>query len=116
MPVPDRKNKLGGGVVVLEYGPQAWYLLRDGQQLYLDVNCNYSFVGYSFTMELNSDEAAKYRLHGIAYLDKLAQGVQQSSPCGIGSASSYKPRLVRSHVSEAATIAIKKWWTAMEHP
>lgn len=98
---------------VLEYGPHAWYLLGDGQQMYLDVNCNHSFAYYSFTMQLNSGEVAKYRRQGIAYLDKLAQDVQHSAPGEVGSASSYKHRVVPPHVGEAATIAIKKWRAAV---
>lgn len=114
MPVPDRKNKLGVGVEVLEYGPQAWYLLRDGQELYLDVNCNHSFAYYSFTMQLNSDEAAKYRRRGRAYLGELAQAIQYSAPGVVGSASRYKDRLVAAETSIHVSDAIRLWLEARE--
>ena len=94
---------------VLEYGPQAWYLLRDGQQLYLDVNCNHSFAYYSFTMELNSDEAAKYRRRGRAYLDELAHTIQYSAPGVSGSGSLYKDRLVCPEAALRINDAIRQW-------
>ncbi|MGA4081093.1 hypothetical protein ACI2VA_04250 [Ralstonia nicotianae] len=98
---------------VLDYGPQAWYLLRDEQELYLDVNCNHSFVGYSFTMQLNREEAAKYQRHGRAYLDQLAQAVQYSAPGVSASQSIYKDRLVEPEVSARANDAIRLWrWRA----
>ena len=97
---------------VLEYGPQAWYLLRDGQQLYLDVNCNHSFAYYSFTMQLNSDEAAKYRRRGRAYLDELAQAIQYSAPGVSASASIYKARLVTSEAGAQVNDAIRSWLAA----
>ncbi|UGS89775.1 hypothetical protein KOL96_17610 [Ralstonia wenshanensis] len=97
---------------VLEYGPQGWYLLRDGQQLYLDVDCNHSFVGYSFTMQLNSVEAAKYWRQGRGYLNELAQAVQYSAPGVSGSGSIYKGRLVAAEVSTRANDAIRLWLAA----
>lgn len=94
---------------VLEYGPHAWYLLRDGQQLYLDVNCNHSFAGYSFTMQLNSDEAAMYRRRGGPYLDELADAIQYSAPGVSGSGSIYTARLAPPEITTEVNSAIKLW-------
>ncbi|WP_343662387.1 hypothetical protein [Ralstonia sp.] len=91
---------------VLENGPQAWYLLRDGQQLYLDVNCSHSFVEYSFTMLLNSKEAAQYRRRGRAFLDELAHTIQFSAPGVSGTLSIYKERLVAPGVIAQVNKAI----------
>lgn len=107
MPVPDHKNNFGVGVEVLEYGPQAWYLLREGRHLYLDVNCSHSFVGYNFTMQLNSDEAAKYRRRGRVYVDELAQAIQYSAPGVSGNCSRYKDRLVAPQAAARVNEAIK---------
>lgn len=109
MAIPAYKNKLGVRVEVLEYGPQAWYLLRDGQQLYLDVDCNHSFAYYSFTMRLNSDEAAQYWRRVRAYLDELARAIQHSAPGVSGSRSIYKDRLVVADTSTKANEAIQLW-------
>jgi hypothetical protein len=114
MPVPGSKNELGVGVVVLEYGPQAWYLLRDGPQLYLDVNCNHSFVSYSFTMQLHRDEAAKYRRQGRAYLDELAQVIQYAGPGSSDGLSAYKVRNLAPDVSARVNGGIKLWLSAKE--
>ena len=94
---------------VLEYGPHAWYLLRDGQQLYLDVNCNHSFAYYSFTMQLNNDEAAKYRRRGGPYLDELAHAIQYSAPGVSGSRSIYTDRLAAPEITAEVNNAIKLW-------
>lgn len=109
MPVPDHKSKMGVGVEVLEYGPQAWYLLGEGQQLYLDVNCNHSFVQYSFTMQLNSNEAAKYRRRGRAYLDELAHAIQYSAPGVSGNRSIYENRGVPPETISRLNEAISLW-------
>lgn len=99
----------GVDVEVLEYGPQTWYVLRDGQQLYLDVSCNHSFAYYSFTMQLNSDEAAKYRRRGGPYLDDLAHGIQHSAPGVSGSRSIYTDRLAAPEITTEVNNAIKLW-------
>ena len=113
-PLRDDKNELGVGVEVLEYGPQTWYLLREGQQLYLDVNCNHSFACYSFTMQLNGDEAAKYRRRRRAYLDELAQAIQYSAPGASESRSMYKDRPVVSVVRVQVNDAIRLWLAGRE--
>lgn len=77
--------------------------------MYLDVNCNHSFAGYSFTIQLNSDEAAKYRRKGRAYLDELAQAIQYSAPGVLGSRSIYKDRLAPSDVTAQINDAIRLW-------
>jgi hypothetical protein len=109
MAVPNCKDKVGVGVEVLEHAAHDWYLLWDGQQLYLDVNCNHSFVGYSFTMQLNVDEAATYRRRGRPYLDELAQAIQYSAPGVSGSRSIYKGRQVEPAASAQVNDAIRQW-------
>lgn len=84
-------------------------MLRDGQQLYLDFDCNHSFVGYSFTMQLNSDEAANYRRRGRAYLDELAQAIQYSAPGVSGSGSIYKDRFLTPEAASRVNDVIKLW-------
>ena len=110
-PRPQQQAE-GKGIEVLEYGPQAWYLLSDGDRLYLDVNCNHSFVGYSFTMQLNLEEVAEYRRRRRAYIDELAHAIQRSAPGISGTGSIYKERLVAAEVSAEVNDAIRVWLAA----
>ena len=94
---------------VLDHEPQGWYLLKDEQGLYLDVNCNHSFAGYSFMMRLDFDEAKKYLRQGRHYLNQLAQAVQKSAPGVAGNQSPYKDRMAPSEVNDKANEAIRQW-------
>ncbi|WP_369942346.1 hypothetical protein [Xanthomonas medicagonis] len=39
---------------VVDHEPHAWFLLRDGDTLLLDVNCSHGAVGYAWTMALTA--------------------------------------------------------------
>ncbi|WP_296223238.1 hypothetical protein [Ralstonia sp. UBA689] len=101
---------------VLDHEPQGWYLLKDEWGLYLDVNCNHSFAGYSFMMRLDFDEATKYLRQGRRYLNQLAQAVQKSAPGISGSQSPYKDRMAPSDVNARANDAIRQWQAANAQP
>lgn len=70
----------------------AWYLLQGGDSLFLDVNCNLSFIGYTFLLKLNSDERSEYQARGRTYLDELAQRIDGSAPAARDSTSEFNGR------------------------
>lgn len=94
---------------VIDHDPQAWFLLRDKDALYLDVNCNHSAFGYSWMIELNEDELNRYASEGRAFLNQLAQSIQYSAPIVIGSTSPYKNRDVSKEHSVATVEAVQQW-------
>ncbi len=49
---------------VLDHEPQFWFLTEEGGSLFLDANCNHSFVGYSFMIELSPLEQTEYKTKG----------------------------------------------------
>lgn len=77
---------------VIAFSPRFWYLLRDKEDLILTVRCEYSFVGYDFTLRLNSDERENYSQAGDTFIDQLAEAINYSCPIARGSVSVYKGR------------------------
>jgi hypothetical protein len=61
---------------VIDFEPQSWFLLTDGTEFFLDVNCNYFFVGFSKLILLDEAESAQYKSKGKLYIDDLAADVQ----------------------------------------
>lgn len=94
---------------VLDHEPQCWFLLEDDGDLYLDANCNHSFIGYDFLLRLNSEELAKYRAKGHAYLSWLADDIQNSAPILTVSKSLYKGRDLSGDFTEQVMAAVIAW-------
>lgn len=94
---------------VLDHEPQVWFLLEDEGSLYLDANCNHSFIGYSFLLRLNSEEAAQYKAKGRDYLSWLADDIQNSAPILAASKSRYKGRDLSGEHSERVMTAVREW-------
>lgn len=94
---------------VIDHEPQSWFLLEDDRALYLDANCNHSFVSYDFLLKLDEEEAARFLKEGRAYISWLAQDIQNSAPILAASNSKYKGRDRSSEFSESVTAAVKDW-------
>ena len=94
---------------VLDHEPLCWFLAEEGGTLFLDANCNHSFAGYSFVIELSPQEVAEYKYKGRDYLRWLAQDIQSSAPILAASYSVYKGRDVSDIYSEKLLAAIKTW-------
>jgi hypothetical protein len=86
-----------------------WHLIDEGTTLILTVSCEHSFVGYDFTMKLDSEEVGHYRSEGSAYLSRLAEAINYSCPIARGSASPYKDRNIYSQYWEAINSAVEAW-------
>ena len=39
---------------VIDHEPQSWFLLEKDRAIFLDANCNHSFYGYTFTLQLRN--------------------------------------------------------------
>ena len=94
-------------VVDLEH--YTWILLRNSEELLLDVNCNHSAFGYSFLMKLNSSERADYENKGREFLTELAGRIQYSAPGIRGSSSPYTSRDLTSEFGAAISKAVAEW-------
>jgi hypothetical protein len=89
---------------VIDFQPADWFLFEDGADLFLDVNCNVSAVGYSVLIKLLPEEVADYRTVGRSSISRLAERVQDSGPPG-----NYQKRDVSSAFREASMEAIVAW-------
>jgi len=63
---------------VLLCQPAGWYLLEDNGELYLDVNCNQSAVGFDITVRLDPAERAAFAERGRAFAAGLAEQIAYS--------------------------------------
>ncbi|WP_299115372.1 hypothetical protein [uncultured Winogradskyella sp.] len=61
---------------VINHETGFWFLLQEHHNYYLDVNCNYSFVGFNRTIKLNEIELEKFKINGLEYINELAKEVQ----------------------------------------
>ena len=92
---------------VIDSSPQFWYLLEERDDLILTVNCEHSFVGYDFTLKLNSDERSQYEQDGKVYISQLAEAINYSSPIARSSASPYKNRNIDAQYNPAILRAVQ---------
>ena len=82
-------------MTVIDHEPSAWFLVRDGERLLLDVNCSHSAVSYPFLMALNETEREAYAARGHQFISELAEKIQDSAPGVIGNVSPYRDRDLR---------------------
>ena len=92
---------------IVDYEPHLWFLAEEDGSLFLDANCNHSFVGYSFMIQLSLNEMAEYKRKGRDYLNWLAQNIQDSAPILAASNSIYKGRDVSAIYSKKLHLALK---------
>lgn len=91
--------------------PRFWYLLQDADALILTVSCEYSFVGYDFTMKLDANESSNFLRAGSACISELAEAINYSCPIAIGGASVFKTRNIDAEYSDAIGRAVGQWQT-----
>lgn len=94
---------------VVDHEPQWWFLLEENGSLFLDVNCNQSFVGYDFLLELNAEEHGAYKHEGREFISRLAAKIQDSAPIVKGSTSRFKGRDLSRTYSDKVTKAVESW-------
>lgn len=57
---------------VVDHRPHAWFLLRDGDDYYLDAACGDGPVGFSLLIQLSAAEYEEYHALGRVFTDLLA--------------------------------------------
>ncbi|MCG8706785.1 hypothetical protein, partial [Vibrio vulnificus] len=94
---------------VIDTEEQRWFLFEHEDVLYLDANCNHSFLGYTYMIKLNEAELNLYQSEGREYLNLLSHDIHYSAPIAKGSQSAFKGRDVTKQLSTLALEAIEKW-------
>ncbi|HFQ4912195.1 TPA: hypothetical protein ACGU4T_004441 [Vibrio vulnificus] len=94
---------------VIDTEDQRWFLFEHEDDLYLDANCNHSFLGYTYMIKLNETELNQYQSEGREYLNQLFHDIHYSAPIAKGSHSVFKGRDVTKQFSTLALAAIEKW-------
>jgi hypothetical protein len=94
---------------VVDHEPQWWFLLEEDGSLFLDANCNLSFVGYSFLLQLSAEELSAYARDGRAFINRLATEIQDSAPIARASTSRFKRRDLTGAYSDKVMRAIESW-------
>ncbi|MEQ3550208.1 hypothetical protein WIS52_06955 [Pseudonocardia nematodicida] len=94
---------------VVDHEPRSWFLMRDGDRLYLDVNCNHGAFGYSVLIELDGSERRALDEQGRGYLHELADAVHMSAPAARDSTSPYRDRDQSRTYGTATSEAVAAW-------
>lgn len=87
---------------VVDYGPQMWFLVREGSDYYLTVRCQQSFVEFELLVRLSADEYREYHALGHVYIDYLAARISYW-------ASEYAPRNLHQQLGQRVHEAIMAW-------
>jgi hypothetical protein len=90
---------------VIDHEPLLWFLLRDGEEYFLDVNATASFVGYNLLVRLTDEERAAYAASGHDYLTRLADSLNYHTEYN-------KTRNVHREYGDQAHTAIMAWKAA----
>ncbi len=61
---------------VIDHEPLFWFFLQHENHYYLDVNCSYSFVGFTRLIQLNDLEVKAYLEKEFVFINELASEIQ----------------------------------------
>nr|WP_315464918.1 hypothetical protein [uncultured Rhodoferax sp.] len=99
-------------MTVIDHEPARWFLVRNDDRLYLDVNCSHSAVSYSFLLELDEGEINAYGTEGRVFLSNLADKINNSAFGSALKTSSYRDRYIDSDTGKQVNAAISGWINA----
>lgn len=102
-------STLYGCMRVLDFEQQWWFLLEDAGELFVDANCNHSFLGYEFMVRLTPEERTQFEAEGREVIERLVRSIQDTVPILEGSTSPFVGRDVSRQYSEAVTAAVAEW-------
>jgi hypothetical protein len=88
-------------VEVVDHQPHGWFLLRDGERYFLDVNCHLPFVDISILVELDDEERTEHRALGRTFVEYLAAKVSHWP-------DRYRSRDITGPLAQAAQQAIER--------
>jgi len=87
---------------VISHGPSFYFLVQDGDNYYLDVNCTVRFAGFCITFELNQDEIAQFKNRGESHIKELAEKVNRL-------ANTYQARQLNETIKKQVNDTIMEW-------
>ncbi|GAT72540.1 hypothetical protein MHM582_1014 [Microbacterium sp. HM58-2] len=77
----ERQAAAHAAMQYVDHSPGAWFLVRQGERLYLDARYSYSaLIDTSALIELDASERESYRRGGHTYLGELAYRIHMSGP------------------------------------
>jgi len=86
---------------VIDAEPHGWFLLRDGDDLLLDVNASHSAVGFDMVVRLTPTEVQAHAAEGRPFVSRLAEAVQRRA------LTEFAGRNVAAEVGPAVLAAIR---------
>lgn len=89
-------------VEVVDHQPGGWFLLAEGRQHYLDINCALPLVSVDILLQLNADEEEELRVLGRIFTDYLAAKVSAWP-------HRYQPRDQSKTRAPDVTAAVDRW-------
>ncbi|RZL68080.1 MAG: hypothetical protein EOP77_02535 [Variovorax sp.] len=89
---------------IIDCEPHGWFLLKDGSDLLLDVNCSYSAVSFEMVVRLTSAEAKAYRVEGRPFVSRLAETTQ------LDTLTKFRSRNVAAEVGPRVLATIMAAW------
>jgi hypothetical protein len=96
-------------MTVIDHEPASWFLLAEGDALFLDASCNHGPFGYSWLIELDPGERGRFAREGRAFLARLAEDIHDSVPLLEESRSPYKARNRDRELGARVTEAVRAW-------
>jgi hypothetical protein len=63
-------------MIVIDHEPNSWFLLREGDDLCLDVNCNSSFASFDVLILLSPKEETSFSRQGREAILTLVASIQ----------------------------------------
>ena len=93
---------------IIDSEPHGWFLLRDGNDFLLDVNCSYSAVSFDMVVRLTSAEVQAYGVEGRPFVSRLADTVQNEALTEFRSrnvAGEVGPRVLAAIIAERGSRA-----------
>jgi hypothetical protein len=103
------RHEIGMQMKVVDHEPYAWFLLQEGDTLYLDAHCSHSFVDYSVLVALDDQERARFDTEGRDYLDRLSHDIHYSAPIVRESNSPWKTRNLTASLGDQVNQAVARW-------
>lgn len=85
---------------IIDFESKIWFFLSYENNYYIDVNCNYSFVGFNMLIQLNQSELDEYKNHGRDYIDSIVKDIQQYA------LSKYEKRNIKGKIERLANEAV----------
>lgn len=82
---------------IIDFEAQFWFLLKQENEYFIDVNCSSSFIGYGRFIKLNDGEIRNYLEKGKVFVTEFANDIQY-----FGLDKKYKERHIEGKLNDLA--------------